>query len=192
MALGPKAMGEAIVANLKTKTGKDLAGWQAELTAAGAADAATAKRLLIERCLGQFQAASVAEYTFGDDHYADAERLVDDQFARYPEQRALYDHALDRLAEPRFTPKPCRTYLPVYRDGRIAVSFKATPRGLYAALPPRPHRGAGPRRSQAVARRQPAAEGRRLPHLARPGRSRDGPGGLRWSTRCRPRSPRSS
>lgn len=134
MALGPKAMGEAIIANLKTKTGKDLAGWQAELTVAGATDATTAKRLLIERGLGQFQAASVAEYTFGDDHYADAERLVDDQFARYPEQRALYDHALDRLAAPEFTPKPCRTYLPVYRDGRIAVSFKATPRGLYAAL----------------------------------------------------------
>lgn len=134
MALGPKAMGEAIIANLKSKTGKDLAAWQAELAEAGVADAAAAKRLLIERGLGQFQAASVAEYTFGDDHYADAERLVDDQFRRYPEQRALYDHALDRLTGPEFTPKPCRTYLPVYRDGRIAVSFKATPRGLYAAL----------------------------------------------------------
>lgn len=134
MALGPKAMGEAIAANLKTKTGKSLSQWQAELTASGTTDAAAARRLLRERGLGQFQAATVAEYTFATDAYADEARLVEEQFARHPQQRELYDLAVASLDPERFTPKPCRSYLPVYRDGRIAVSFKATRRGLYAAL----------------------------------------------------------
>lgn len=131
MALGPKAMGEAIIANLKTKTGKTLAQWQAELERRDVTDAATARQVLRALGLGQFQAVAVAERHFSMDPYADERRLVNAQFERFPEQRALYDAALTALAA---TARPCRTYLPIYRDGKIVVSFKPTARGLYAAL----------------------------------------------------------
>lgn len=134
MALGPKAMGEAIVANLKAKSGKDLTEWQRELAADGVIEPSAARQVLRDRGLGQFQAATVVEYTFATDAYADERRLVEDQFARHPDQRGLYDLAIRSLDSGLFTPKPCRGYLPIYRDGRIAVSFKATSRGLYAAL----------------------------------------------------------
>lgn len=134
MALGPKAMGEAITANLKAKTGKDLAEWQATLQSSGIKDQAEARQYLRDLGLGRFQSVAVVEHVFGLGQYADEQRLVDDQFVRFPEQRALYDLAVTRLGAERFTPKPCRSYLPVYRDGRIAISFKPTRRGLYAAL----------------------------------------------------------
>jgi hypothetical protein len=133
MALGPKAMGEAIIANLKSKTGRDLDAWQSELRAAGISDPDRARRHLKELGLGQFQAATVVEHHFGTTAYGDDDLLVDDQFARFPEQRPLYDRAVTALGH-GFTPKPCRSYLPVYRDGRIAVSFTPTKNGLYAAL----------------------------------------------------------
>lgn len=134
MALGPKAMGEAIIANLKTKTGRDLAGWQDELRAAGVTDPGQARQHLKAQGLGQFQAITVVESHFGTTAYTDDALLIDDQFLRFPSQRALYDHAISALDSGAFTPRPCRSYLPVYRDGRIAVSFKPTRRGLYAAL----------------------------------------------------------
>lgn len=134
MALGPKAMGEAIIANLKAKSGKDLAEWQAGLTSAGVSDPDAAKQWLRDEGLGQFQAVTVVEYTYATDSYVDERRLVDDQFARFPDQRSLYEQAVRSLDPEVFTPKPCRSYLPIYRDGRILVSFKPTARGLYAAL----------------------------------------------------------
>lgn len=134
MALGPKAMGEAIIANLKTKSGRDLAEWQRELTRAGVADEAAALQHLRDVGLGQFQAATIIERTYRGDQYEEPSALVDALFARYPDQRALFDHAVAALDPEVFRLQPCRTYLPLYRDGRIAVSFKPTPRGLYAAL----------------------------------------------------------
>lgn len=134
MALGPKAMSEAIIANLKAKTGKDLMQWRAELERSGITDHAHARQHLRALGLGQFQSIAVVEQVFALDPYADDRRLVDAQFARFPEQRALYRVAVTQLATARLSPKPCRGYLPIYRDGRIAISFKATQRGLYAAL----------------------------------------------------------
>jgi hypothetical protein len=134
VALGPKAMGEAIIANLKSKTGKDLGQWQAELARAGIDDPGAARQYLKDHGLGQFQAMTVAENTFERDPYEHESSIVDDQFLRYPDQRGLYDAAVSLLAGDVFTPQPCRGYLPIYRDGKIAVSFKPTNRGLYAAL----------------------------------------------------------
>ncbi len=133
MALGPKAMGEAIIANLEAKSGKDLAGWRAELARRGATDPVAAKQLLRDLGLGQFQAVAVVERHFATDEYADERRLVDAQFARFPEQRRLYEAVVAGLPS-SCTPQPCRGYLPVYRDRKILVSFKSTARGLYAAL----------------------------------------------------------
>jgi hypothetical protein len=134
MALGPKAMGEAIIANLKSKTGKDLTQWRAELVKAGVTDPVLARQHLKDLGLGQFQAVAVVERHFSLDEYADERRLVNALFERFPEQRALYDAALAELKGDDFSPQPCRSYLPVYRDRKIVVSFKPTARGLYAAL----------------------------------------------------------
>jgi hypothetical protein len=134
MALGPKAMGEAIIANLKGKTGKDLREWQAELEASGITEPAAARKRLQDLGLGTFQALAVVEYVFAEDPYADERRLEDDQFARFPEQRALYEEAVRQLEAKEARAQPCRTYLPVYRGRAILVSFKPTARGLYAAL----------------------------------------------------------
>lgn len=133
MALGPKAMGEAIVANLKAKSGKDLAQWRAELERAGFSDPAAARQYLRHRGLGQFQAVTVVERHFAEDPYADARRIVEAQFERFPTQRPLYERVVIGLGASA-TPQPCRGYLPLYRAGRIVVSLKPTARGLYAAL----------------------------------------------------------
>lgn len=134
MALGPKAMGEAIIANLKVKTGKDLRAWQATLEADGITEPTAARQRLQELGLGTFQARAVVEHLFSKDPYADERRLVDDLFARFPEQRALYEEAVRDLVARQSKAQPCRTYLPIYQHGTIAVSFKPTARGLYAAL----------------------------------------------------------
>lgn len=133
MALGPKAMGEAIIANLKSKTGKDIAQWCSELNSSGITDPAEARAHLVALGLGRFRAVAVVEHAFDLHIYANDRHLVDEQFAKYPEQRILYERAVAGLDD-TFTPKPCRSYLPIYRDGRIVVSFKATKRGLYGAL----------------------------------------------------------
>lgn len=133
MALGPKAMGEAIIANLKRKSGKDLAEWQAVLAGEGITDRAAAEARLLEHGLGRIQAMTVAEVTLGTNHYEEPDDLVDQLFAKFPDQRALFDHAVEAARNTALTLQPCRGYAPFYADGRIAVSFKPTSRGLYAA-----------------------------------------------------------
>jgi hypothetical protein len=134
MALGPKAMGAAIIANLKPKTGKDITQWCSELRGSGITDPTAARAHLATLGLGRFQAVAVVEYAFGLDSYSNDAQLIEMQFARFPEQRKLYDRAIAQLDASSYSPKPCRTYLPIYRNGRIALSFKATKNGLYAAL----------------------------------------------------------
>lgn len=134
MALGPKAMGDAIIANLKAKTGKSLDQWEAELNRLGITDPTAARQRLKDLGLGQFQAVAVVEHYFSLDPYADERRLVNDHFERFPQQRALYDEAVSQLVPRGFSVQPCQAYLPIYLGGKIAVSFKPTARGLYAAL----------------------------------------------------------
>ncbi|MBX9471655.1 hypothetical protein [Microcella sp.] len=134
MALGPKAMGEAIIANLKRKSGQDLAEWQAVLADEGIDDRTAAEARLIEHGLGKFQAMTVAEVTFAQDRYRSTDALVDDLFRRFPDQRPLFDRAVELGDASGLRLQPCRGYAPLYRDGRIAISFKPTARGLYAAL----------------------------------------------------------
>lgn len=127
-------MGDAIIANLKAKTGKDLSQWEAELNRLGLTEPTAARQRLKDLGLGHFQAAAVVEHHFSRDPYADERRLVENQFEPFPQQRALYDEAVSQLVTRSFIPRPCQTYLPIYLDGTIAVSFKPTARGLYAAL----------------------------------------------------------
>ncbi|QTV79788.1 DUF4287 domain-containing protein [Microbacterium sp. NIBRBAC000506063] len=135
MALGPKAMGEAIAHNLKTKTGKTLEEWLAALDGAGAADRATSLAWLKEQGLGHFQAQLVVDRREGQPLYDDRDGLVDSLFARHPEQRALYEQVAAEAQEQHdLTANPCKGYVPLYSPRkRIVVSFTPRTRGSTSA-----------------------------------------------------------
>jgi hypothetical protein len=126
-------MGEAIIANLKRKSGRDLAEWQAVLADEGITDRKLAEARLLEHGLGRIQAMTIAEVSLGTDHYGEPNDLVEHLFAKFPDQRPLFDLAVAVANDTALTLQPCRGYAPFYADGRIAVSFKPTSRGLYAA-----------------------------------------------------------
>ena len=63
MALGPQEMGEAIVRNLKAKTGKDLHAWIEVVKQSGYTEKRAVTRFLKEeKQLGHFQAQKVFEH----------------------------------------------------------------------------------------------------------------------------------
>jgi hypothetical protein len=136
MALGPKAMGDAIVANLKLKTGKDLNAWLAALERLKPTDKKDATAKLKAAGLGPFQAVTVAEHFFGGSAYIAPDGLVDDLFAKHPEQRALFDVVCDQIVDGKqLRLQPCKNYMPIYSAQNIIVaSFKPTARGLYLGL----------------------------------------------------------
>lgn len=167
MALGPKAMGEAIIANRKAKSGK---AWPHGSAISSSTE--SRRRSLLARTFdradsGSSRAMAVVEHGFDLDPYVEEQRLVDDLFSRYPQQRHLYDEAVSNLDPASFTPKPCRNYLPIYRDGRIAVSFKPTARTVRRAQPDGTGRLAGSAAAQAITGRKLATEGRRVPRRPR-------------------------
>lgn len=180
MALGPKAMGEAIIANLKRKSGKDLAEWQAVLAKEGITDRKVAEARLLEHGLGRIQAMTVAEVTLGSNHYDAPDDLVEQLFAKFPDQRPLFDRAVAAAHDTALTLQPCRGYAPFYADGRIAVSFKPTSRGLYAAAilpeadawpdrqPHKPSLGGSPRLTDGVYLRSPADVERLIAEVSTP------------------------
>lgn len=136
MALGPKAMGDAIIANLETKTGKNLKTWFSELKRLKPADKADAIVKLKAAGLGQFQAVSVAAAYFGDSIYASPTALVDTLFAAYPLQRTVFDKVCAKVVDGKMLRlQPCKNYVPIYSERNIIVaSFKPTKQGLYLGL----------------------------------------------------------
>jgi hypothetical protein len=136
MALGPKAMGDAIIANLENKTGKNLEAWLSELKRLNPADKKDAKQKLITAGLGLFQAVTVAEHYFGGSAYITPDSLVNALFARFPEQRALFDAVCEQIVDGKqLRLQPCKNYVPIYSvKNTIVASFKPTARGLYLAL----------------------------------------------------------
>jgi hypothetical protein len=136
MALGPKEMGDAIVANLKLKTGKDLDGWLAELHRAKPSTSKEAVATLKEAGLGHFQATTVAAHFFGAVIYASPNRLVEELFAKYPEQRQWFDAiCAEVVEESQLRVQPCKRYVPLYSARNVIVaSFTPTRDGLYIGL----------------------------------------------------------
>ena len=118
-------MGEAILRNLKSKTGKTLDEW----LAIAEASPATSKKdlaayLKSEHHLGHFQAQKVAEAYVGENPYGDAEALVGTLFGT-PEQRAAYTRwsaAIRALGEDVHS-APCRTYVPFGRERQFAALY---------------------------------------------------------------------
>jgi len=136
MALGPKAMGEAIAHNLKAKTGRTLEEWLVALDAADAPDRATALAWLGAQGLGRFQARLVVDRHEGGSVYDDDAVLVDRLFATRPEQRGLYDRIVEAAHERHgLAASPCTGYVPLYSPRRrIVASLTPTPEGLYLGL----------------------------------------------------------
>lgn len=136
MALGPKAMGEAIAHNLKAKTGKTLEEWLAALDDTDAPDRASASAWLKARGLGHFQSQLVLDRREGRPLYDDPERIVDGLFDGHPEQRRLYEQVAAAAQQQHgLTANPCKGYVPLYSPSRrIVASIKPTDRGLYLGL----------------------------------------------------------
>ncbi len=136
MALGPKAMGDAIAANLEAKTGKTLEGWLADLAREGLHDREAALAWLKGHGLGHFQAQLVVQKHAGEPLYDDPEQLLTELFRTQPEQRATYEAIVRELArDHRFVVNPCKGYVPLYSPrNRIFASFVPTRDGLYVGL----------------------------------------------------------
>jgi hypothetical protein len=129
-------MGDAIIANLEKKTGKDLRAWLAELEQLAPTDKKDAVHKLKVAGLGQFQAVSVAERYFGGSAYTAPDALIDELFAKYPEQRAVFDEVCAQIVDGKhYRLQPCKGYMPIYSIKNVIIaSFKPTPKGLYLGL----------------------------------------------------------
>jgi predicted transport protein len=122
MALGPKEMGEAIIRNLKTKTGKTLEEWidvvqQAQLSE----KKAVLQFLKTEHKLGHFQAQKIYEHLKGADAYAASDQF-EDQLFKSPASRACYDHLKKQILglSSDIKVQPCKTYIPFYHSIQFA------------------------------------------------------------------------
>lgn len=136
MALGPKEMGEAIIANLKNKTGKDKNEWLKEIVKSGLSEKKELKDFLKRQGLGVFQANAIVEVHFNDCSYDNPNKIVNDLFIKYPEQKTMMNSIIKAIKTPfSLTVRPCKGYIPLYgEDNKISLSFKPTVKGLYIGL----------------------------------------------------------
>ena len=136
MALGPKAMGEAIAANLAATSGKTVEGWLAVLDVEAPDDGKAANEWLKHQGLGHFQAQLVVQKWKGEPLYDDPDQIVAVLFQGFGEQRRLYDQILeDVCARYEVVVNPCKGYVPLYsKRNRIFASLKPTRDGLYLGL----------------------------------------------------------
>lgn len=136
MALGPKAMGEAIAANLKAKTGKTLEEWLSALDAEELSDKKAILAWLKDQGLGHFQAQLVLAKRDGEPLYDNPEQIVTELFSVFLKQRELYDEIVTRIeSEYPVVVNPCKGYIPLYSPKHtIFASFKPTRDGLYVGL----------------------------------------------------------
>ena len=125
MALSAKEMGEAIIRNLREKTGKTLEEWIAAIPA----ELGTDKKRVIawlkgEQGLGHYQAVTVWERFMNHDAYADENAIVAHLFGE--RESALFQGYADArelilsLGED-ITNIPCRTYIPFKRRRQFAI-----------------------------------------------------------------------
>lgn len=129
-------MGEAIAANLKTKTGKTLDEWLRAVSAQGLTEQKAIVAWLKEQGLGHIQARLVADRWAGQPLYDNPEQLITSLFDRYPDQYALWNTLMERFrVAQQFDINPCKGYVPLYTPrGRIFASFKPMRDGLYLGL----------------------------------------------------------
>ncbi len=135
MALSPKEMQDAIIANLSLKTGRDLAAWVALARAKKAGTRAeTVRWLKSEHGLGHVTAQVVAEHAEGrGDAYAAEDALLDGLVP--PPLRESYAQVekLLRAAAPKVERVVCKTYVG-FRAGRQFAAVRAEGDALLVAL----------------------------------------------------------
>lgn len=136
MALGPKQMGEAIIRNLKVKTGKSVEGWVALLKTKGLQEKKEIIAFLkTDNGLGHFQAQKVFEHFNGKDNYENpsifAEKIFNTQ-----ESRELYEYSKSKILEiaEDIRIQPCKTYIPFYRNKQFAILTKTKDQELILGI----------------------------------------------------------
>lgn len=121
-------MGEAILRNLKKKTGKELEEWITIVESAKLSDKKPILELLKkEHGLGHFQAQKIYEQFKGKDMYEHVDQFVDQLFDK-PKLKELYQRIEQfiKQAGQEVRVQPCKTYIPFYNKNQFAV---AKPKG---------------------------------------------------------------
>ncbi len=138
MPLAPKEMEEAIVRQLKAKTGKTLEEWIAVVKQSGLLRTKEqADHLKSEHGLGHFQAQVIAKRFSSTGASEDEQQLVAQQFKGPNEPlRPLYERLVSEVLRlgGDIHIKPCKTYIPFYRKSQFLI---ARPKNgvLYLGLP---------------------------------------------------------
>lgn len=126
MALGPKQMREAIIKNLKTKTGKNLEEWIVILSDSEYTDKKDSiSYLKNEHGLGHFQAKTIFEQANAINQYENVYAFPDQIFDTQ-KSKTLYDFAKENILAYADDIKiqPCQTYIPFYRKTQFAILAK--------------------------------------------------------------------
>lgn len=140
MPNSPKEQEIAIINNMQSKTGKTIAGWIDILKNSGLQSSKDQLNWLkTEHKLGHFQANIIVKRaeSGGKSDYDDIKSLVDNQFTN--ENKPLKDiyHEIAAVVV-KFGKdikiKPCKTYIPFYRNNQFLV-LKAKKGFLYLGLP---------------------------------------------------------
>ncbi|GMN08556.1 hypothetical protein MTsPCn5_39460 [Croceitalea sp. MTPC5] len=123
MALGPKQMGEAILRNLKEKTGKTVDEWIALIEK----NKLSEKEGIIyflkkENGVGHFQAQKIFEHFTGKDSYENPEGFADKLF-HSNRSKELYKFVKSKILAlgEDIRVQPCQTYIPFYRKNQFAI-----------------------------------------------------------------------
>jgi hypothetical protein len=138
MALSPREMRRAVIANLSAKTGKSLQQWLAILGKDGPDEPKTQVQWLkTVHKVGHVTAQCIVASADGKgDEYESTQKLVDHLFSK-PAFKKIYEKLLAAVkALPKALAKPCKTYVPFYRRIQFA---RVKPAGrshieLYLAL----------------------------------------------------------
>lgn len=127
MALGPKQMGDAIIRNLKKKTGKTLEEW---ITIVKDENLLDKKEIITflktNNGLGHFQAQKIYEHFNGQDKYQDPSTFAKEIFDTNKSSE-LYEFLKSKLSEfgNDVRIQPCKTYIPFYRQNQFAILAKS-------------------------------------------------------------------
>ena len=135
MALGPKEMSEAIIRNLKQKTGKTLKQWIALIQANNLHEKREIVTFLKSEGLGHIQAQTIFARFQGSDPYMNPSTFADSIFDTQ-ESKELYEFTrtqiLDLAGDIRI--QPCKTYIPFYRKNQFAILSKNKSGGTLLGL----------------------------------------------------------
>ncbi len=132
MALSAKEMGDAIIRNMKEKTGRTADEWIALIPAAAAGDKTKAVAWLkSEHGLGHYQAVTVFQVSEGPSEYEDRGAIEKNLFGDTTDQRAVSYRSLEKTImslSDDVQSIACRTYIPFKRKKQFAV-IAPSPKG---------------------------------------------------------------